>query len=92
MSQDNPEERLIDLVAGQIEDDERLIDGLGAGVLSLEDVERWQADRRRREPEFTAECQALIAQMRAQGFQRLMRRGGVRRRSTRRGGQAAWNA
>ncbi len=72
----NPELRLIELIAAQIQDDERLLDGLGDGVLSLQDVERWHRRRRAAHDRFLDECGRVIAEMRAQGFSRIMRRGG----------------
>lgn len=86
---DNPEDRLIGLLAAQVEEDEKLIDALGAGVLELEDVERWLERRRDGERRFLDEASGLIGRMRAEGFSRQMNR--TRVRHARAYDRAAWN-
>lgn len=77
----NPEELLIELVAEHIADDEFLIEALGGdGSMELEDVERWLARRREETPRFLRRCERLITQMKVEGFGRMMRRPGRRRR------------
>lgn len=72
----NPELRLIELVADQIQDDERLLDALGDGTASLEDVEAWYRRRKNAEASFVDSLGHAVSDMRAQGFSRVMRRGG----------------
>jgi hypothetical protein len=86
----NAELKLIELVAGEIQEDERLLDALGDGSMSLEDVERWQRRRRGAAPRFADKCGRAVAEMRRQGFGRTMRRGGGRF-PHRAHGMAAWD-
>lgn len=74
----NAEQKLIELVAAEIADDERLLDALGDGTMSLEDVEEWQRRREGAAPGFAAKCGRAVSEMRARGFNRSMRRGGGR--------------
>jgi len=74
----NAEQKLIELVAGEIAEDERLLDALGDGTMSLEDVELWQKRRAAEAPAFAARCGRVVAEMRSRGFSRSMRRGGGR--------------
>ena len=74
----NAEQTLIELVAGEIAEDERLLDALGDGTMSLEDVEAWQRRRAAAAPAFAARCARAVASMRSRGFGRNMRRGGGR--------------
>ncbi len=85
----NPEDRLIEVLAAQIEDDEKLIDALGAGVLAVEDVERWFDRRKVSEQRFLETCGPLIEAMKRQGFDRSMNRNRVRHRPT--PDHAPWN-
>ena len=85
----NAEQKLIELVAAEIAEDERLLDALGDGTMSLEDVEAWQRRRAAAAPAFAARCRRAVAAMRSRGFGRNMRRGGARSpRSPR--GMATW--
>lgn len=68
----NPELLLIDEIASQIEDDERVIEGLGTGILSLGDLERWRQSRWEAEKRFLHETGRLIEEMRRQGFGHMM--------------------
>jgi hypothetical protein len=88
--QGNPELRLIDVIADQIQDDERLLDGLGDGTLGLEDVEAWRRRRAASAAGFLDRCGRLIAAMRAQGFSRMMRHVSPRRGARPPRGQAVW--
>ena len=85
---ENPELKLIDLIADHIRDDEQLIDGLGDGTLGMEDVERWYRRRLETTPRVLEECGRLILSMRALGFTRMMRHAPKRNRRVR--GQAYW--
>jgi hypothetical protein len=78
MSPDNAESLLIDLITDQIVDDERLIEDLGTGRVSLQDLEQWLDQRRVSSQSFIEECGRLIGAMRSKGFGRVMRRGGSR--------------
>ena len=70
---ENPEQRLIEVLADQIADDERIIEGMGTGLLSLEDLERWRQLRWESEKRFLHETGELIAAMRKEGFGGSMR-------------------
>jgi hypothetical protein len=72
--ENNPEQELIDLIVGQIEDDERILEGLGGGTLSLEDVEAWRSRRWQAEKRFMSESGRWIGAMREKGFGRMMSR------------------
>lgn len=85
----NPEILLIDRIADQIQDDERLIDGLGDGSLGFEDVEKWYERRRAASSRFLEDCGRFIGSMRTDGFGRLMRHAQKRARERGRG-QALW--
>lgn len=75
----DPERLLIDLLAEQIEDDEWIIEGLGAGTLSLGDLERWRSRRWEAEKRFLHESGRLIESMCRQGFGTVMSTTSVRR-------------
>ena len=82
----NPENLLIDLLAEEIERDESILEALGAGTVSLEDMEHWLERRRQIVQGFIAEAGSLISEMRTQGFERSMRRSGKSRAASRREG------
>jgi hypothetical protein len=86
---DNPEDGLIDVLAAQIQDDEKLIDALGAGLLAVEDLEAWFERRKRSEVRFFQICGPLIEKMRVQGFERAMNRVPVRHAGQK--DHAPWN-
>lgn len=75
----NPEQTLIDLIADQIQDDEKVLDGLGSGTLSLEELEEWRDRRWQAERVFLKETIRVIEQMRAEGFGRTMRHSDVQK-------------
>ena len=70
--ENNPEQELIDLIASEIEEDEKILDGLGGGTLSLEDLERWRAKRWESDRRFMVASRRHIADMHAKGFGRMM--------------------
>lgn len=74
----NPELSLIDLVADRIAHEQRLLEGLGAGTLSLGDVKVWLLEHKEAGARFIADCERLVASMERLGFRRQMRRGGRR--------------
>lgn len=82
----NPENLLIDLLAEEIEKDESILEALGAGTVSLEDMEHWYERRQQILRGFLEEAGRLIGEMRAQGFERSMRRSGKSRAASRREG------
>jgi hypothetical protein len=82
----NPENLLIDLLAEEIERDESILEALGAGTVSLEDMEHWYERRGQVARGFLEEAGRLVAEMRAQGFERSMRRSGKSRAAPRREG------
>jgi hypothetical protein len=75
----NPEERLIGLLADQIQDDEKVLDGLGSGTLSLEELEAWRDRRWGIERDFLKQTIRLIEEMRKEGFGRMMRHSDMQR-------------
>lgn len=75
MSNINPELALIDTIAEQVQDDERILEGLAAGTLSLEEVEAWHQRRWRAEKDFMKRCGELVADMRRRGLGGQMSRG-----------------
>lgn len=78
MAYSNPEGELIDLIVEQLEDDEAVIEGLGAGTLSLRDLERWRERRWQSERRFMKETGRVIGRMRDEGFGQEMRHGQAR--------------
>lgn len=75
----NPELKLIDLIVDQIDDDEDVVDGLGSGTLSLQELEAWRQRRWQAEKRFLQESGRLIEEMRAEGFGKQMRHSDVQR-------------
>lgn len=85
---ENPELELIDRLASQIDEDERLVEGLGSGTLSLRDLEAWRQRRWEAERRFLQETGELIKEMRRQGFSKTMAHSEAPR-DGRRGGRKA---
>ncbi len=75
----NPEQKLIDLLADQIQDDERVLDGLGSGTLSLEELQEWRQRRWYMERRFLQESSHLLDQMQSEGFGKTMRHSDMQR-------------